>query len=161
VVRPQVRNRRMCTQLFTNIFPTSPALLLLLLRRADDDHIIIIICRVRKIMRDRPPARALLWQYPHCDAHPPSCWFTETAVVVSKTRGMLGILVLGLSTAAFLFGRCDGQTTDVGSLTSQIGGNAVFKCPAVPQPRFDHDGGLRRLVAVRWTKDVSAHLLSR
>ncbi|XP_050053325.1 protein borderless isoform X1 [Aphis gossypii] len=68
---------------------------------------------------------------------------------------MFGILVLGLSTAAFLFGRfgCDGQTADVGSLTSQIGGYAVFKCPAVPQPRFDHDGGLRRLVAVRWTKD--------
>jgi len=160
VVRPQVRNRRLCTQLFANIFPTSRTLLLLLLRRADDDHIIIIICRVRKIMRDRPPARPLLRQYPHCNAHPPNRRFTETAVIVSKTRGMFSILVLCLSTAAFLFGRCgcDGQTTDVGSLTSQIGGYTVFKCPAVPQPRFDHDGGLRRLVAVRWTKDVSARL---
>eukprot|EP00102_Acyrthosiphon_pisum_P019068 XP_016656278.1 PREDICTED: uncharacterized protein LOC100573764 [Acyrthosiphon pisum] len=67
---------------------------------------------------------------------------------------MFGILVLHLSAAAlfYRFG-CNGQTAEVGSLTSQIGGYAVFECPAVPQPRYDHDGGLRRLVAVRWTKD--------
>jgi hypothetical protein len=113
-------------------------------------------------MRVRPPARTLSRQYPHCTTYPANCRSTETAVAVSKTHGMIGILILYLSTAAFLFGHygCNGQTTtDVGSLTSQIGGYAVFKCPAVPQPRFDHDGGLRRLVAVRWIKDVSRYSL--
>jgi len=67
-----------------------------------------------------------------------------------------------LSAAALLFNRsgCNSQTAKVGSLTPQIGGYAVFECPAVPQPRYDSDGGIRRLVAVRWTKDVSAHLFS-
>lgn len=75
---------------------------------------------------------------------------------------MFGILVLHLSAAVLLFYRfgCNGQAAEVGSLTSQIGGYAVFECPAVPQPRYDHDGGLRRLVAVRWTKDVSVRLLA-
>ncbi|KAL5244572.1 hypothetical protein ACI65C_011982 [Semiaphis heraclei] len=68
---------------------------------------------------------------------------------------MFGILVLHLSAASLLFARsgCYGQTAEVGSLTSQVGGYAVFECPSIPQPRYDHDDDLRRLVAVRWTKD--------
>lgn len=156
------RPRPTTDQQFANIYFTSrapPLSLLLLFRRRRRQY--YNNRSVREIMRIRPPAVRQQPRSPHCIAYPPNGRFADTAVAVTlpKTRGMFGLLVLHvLSAAALLCDRCGcaGQTAEVSTLTSQVGGYAIFECPVEPQPRFDHDGGPRRLAAVRWTKDVSA-----
>lgn len=74
---------------------------------------------------------------------------------------MISILVSFLSVAGTLYNhnRCCGQTivnTTADSLTSQVGGFAVFECPGPEQ--YDREPNpRRRLQIVQWTKDVSVY----